>query len=92
MPWSIVENRSFKRGYKRLSKPAKLATDEAIGQIASDPAIGKSKVGNLTGLLVYKFKIQGQLFLIGYTLDNEIRLVYLEDIGSHQNFYRDLAR
>jgi mRNA-degrading endonuclease RelE of RelBE toxin-antitoxin system len=92
MPWSIVENRSFKRGYKRLSKPAKLATNEAIDQIASNPTIGKAKVGNLAGLFVYKFKFQGQLFLIGYTLDTEIRLVYLEDIGSHQNFYRDLGR
>ncbi|CAB4549002.1 MAG: type II toxin-antitoxin system RelE/ParE family toxin [Actinobacteria bacterium] len=92
MPWSIVEHRSFKRSYKRLSNPAKLATNEAIGKIANNPGIGKTKVGTLTGLSVYKFKFQGQLFLIGYTLDTEVRLVYLEDIGSHQNFYRDLSR
>jgi hypothetical protein len=41
-------------------------------------------------LLVHKFRSQGQLYLLGYTLDDEIRLVYLEALGPHENFYRDL--
>lgn len=29
---------------------------------------------------------------LGYTVDDQVRLVYLEAIGSHENFYRDLKR
>jgi hypothetical protein len=30
--------------------------------------------------------------LLGYTLDVQIRLIYLEAVGPHENFYRDLKR
>jgi mRNA interferase RelE/StbE len=43
-------------------------------------------------LFVYKFHSQGQLYLLGYTLDDGVQLIYLEAIGSHENFYRDLKR
>ena len=33
-----------------------------------------------------------QLYLLGYTVDDEVCLVYLEAVGSHENFYRDLKR
>ncbi len=42
--------------------------------------------------MVYKFRSQGQLYLLGYTLDDAVQLVYLEAIGPHENFYRDLKR
>jgi len=32
------------------------------------------------------------LDLMGYTRDDGIRLVYLEAVGPHENFYRDLKR
>jgi hypothetical protein len=28
--------------------------------------------------------------LLGYTLDDGVRLIYLEAVGPHENFYRDL--
>jgi hypothetical protein len=28
--------------------------------------------------------------LLGYTIDEGVKLVYLEALGVHQNFYRDL--
>jgi hypothetical protein len=28
--------------------------------------------------------------LLGYTIDHGVKLVYLEALGVHQNFYRDL--
>ncbi|MGX7003411.1 type II toxin-antitoxin system RelE/ParE family toxin [Caballeronia sp. KNU42] len=40
---------------------------------------------------MYKFRSQGQLFLLGYTVDDEPRLVHLDAIGRHENFYRDLS-
>ncbi len=33
-----------------------------------------------------------QLYLLGYTVDDEVCLVYLEAVGSHENLYRDLKR
>ncbi|MEQ1741910.1 MAG: type II toxin-antitoxin system RelE/ParE family toxin [Candidatus Nitrotoga sp.] len=30
--------------------------------------------------------------MLGYTLDDGVQLVYLEAIGPHENFYRDLKR
>jgi hypothetical protein len=41
-------------------------------------------------LFVYKFRSHGQLYLLGYTLDDGVQLVYLEAIGPHENFYCDL--
>ena len=60
--------------------------------VAEQPAIGERKKGDLANLLVYKFRSQGQLYLLGYTLDEVVQLVYLEAIGPHENFYRDLKR
>ncbi|MBX9834805.1 MAG: type II toxin-antitoxin system RelE/ParE family toxin [Burkholderiaceae bacterium] len=34
----------------------------------------------------------GLLYLLGYTLDESVRLVYLEAVGPHENFYCDLKR
>ncbi|MDP2417484.1 MAG: type II toxin-antitoxin system RelE/ParE family toxin [Hydrogenophaga sp.] len=30
--------------------------------------------------------------MLGYTRDDEVCLVYLEALGPHENFYRDLKR
>ena len=57
-----------------------------------NPAIGERKRGDLADLFVYKFRSQNQLYLLGYTVDAEVRLVYLEAVGPHENFYRDLKR
>jgi len=43
-------------------------------------------------LRVFKFRSNGQLYLLGYTLNETICLIYLESVGSHENFYRDLKR
>jgi hypothetical protein len=39
-----------------------------------------------------QFRCQGQLYLLGYTREDGIRLVFLEALGPHENFYRDLKR
>ncbi len=50
------------------------------------------KKGDLADLWVYKFRSRGQLWLLGYTRDDGIRLIWLEALGPHENFYRDLKR
>jgi hypothetical protein len=41
---------------------------------------------------MYKFRSQGQLYLLGYIREDTVRLIYLEAMGPHENFYRDLKR
>jgi hypothetical protein len=54
--------------------------------------VGERKKGDLGQLWVYKFRSQGQLYLLGYTREDTVRLIYLEALGPHENFYRDLKR
>ena len=62
----------------------------AVVVIAADPDIGQRKKGDLSKLWVYKFHSHNQLWLLGYTREDTIRLIYLEAVGTHENFYRDL--
>ncbi len=90
MKYDVLQTRRFARQYKKLHDNIAADTDKAIGSIASNPAIGERKKGDLARLLVYNFHSQGQLYLLGYTVDDGVRLIYLEAIGPHENFYRDL--
>lgn len=56
------------------------------------PNDDRRQKGDLAALWVYKFHCQGQLFLLGYTREETVRLISLEAIGPHENFYRDLKR
>ena len=56
------------------------------------PNWGIVKNGDLAALRTHKFHSGGLLYLLGYTLDDSVRLVYLEAVGPHENFYRDLKR
>ncbi|MCA9630686.1 MAG: type II toxin-antitoxin system RelE/ParE family toxin [Myxococcales bacterium] len=58
----------------------------------SERDIGEKKKADLSELWVYKFRCLGQLYLLGYTRDDGVRLVYLEAVGPHENVYRDLKR
>ncbi len=92
MTWSVSQTRRFTRQYKKLHDNTVLDVDCAVDKVQQNPEIGERKKGDLSALYVYKFHSCGQLYLLGYTLDEDIRLVYLEAVGSHQNFYRDIKR
>ena len=92
MSFTVRQTRRFARQYKKLHDNTAADVDAAVAVVAGDPAVGERKRGDLADLLVYKFRSQGQLYLLGYTVDDEPRLVYLEAIGPHENFYRDLKR
>ena len=55
------------------------------GEIGASP-------GDLLELWVHKFRCLGQIYLLGYTREDGVRLIYLEALGPHENFYRDLKR
>ncbi|MEH6617911.1 MAG: type II toxin-antitoxin system RelE/ParE family toxin, partial [Porticoccus sp.] len=46
----------------------------------------------LAFLRVYKFKMNKQLTLLGYSFDDGTLTLELMALGSHENFYRDIKR
>lgn len=92
MTWSVRQTRRFSRQYKKLHDNTAADVDRAVAEVAQNPQIGERKKGDLADLWVYKFHAGSQLYLLGYTLEEDIRLVYLEAVGPHENFYRDLKR
>ena len=92
MSYAVLQTRRFARQYKKLHDNVVTNVDQAVIAVANNPDIGERKKGDLATLLVYKFRSQGQLYLLGYTFNETIQVVYLEAIGAHENFYRDLKR
>ena len=90
----IVQTNRFKKAYKKLHSNQLTDINKAIEAVIEDFNIGEQKTGDLSWLRVYKFKMLGQLTLLGYNIDdteNEIVLTLI-DIASHENFYRDLKK
>jgi mRNA interferase RelE/StbE len=93
MSWQVLQTRRFARVYKKLTNAALIAdTDAAVATVADNPELGELMKGDLAQLWVHKFRSQGQLYLLGYTREEDVRLIYLEAFGPHENFYRDLKR
>ena len=92
MSRDVRQTRRFARIYKKLHDNVVAEVDTAVEAVAQDPDIGDKKKGDLSELWVYKFRCLGQLYLLGYTRDDGIKLVYLESVGPHENFYPDLKR
>jgi mRNA-degrading endonuclease RelE of RelBE toxin-antitoxin system len=92
MTWKVSPTKKFLREYKKLTRSTKIAVDIEIEKIAENPDLGKQKVGNLKGIYVHKFIFQKVLYLLAYSKDEYIRVIDLEALGTHQNFYRDLDR
>jgi mRNA-degrading endonuclease RelE of RelBE toxin-antitoxin system len=90
MTYQAVQTRRFARQYKKLHDNLASDVDVAVATVESSPNIGDKKKGDLSDLYVYKFRSLGQLYLLGYTIGEELKLVYLEAVGQHENFYRDL--
>lgn len=92
MTWDVHQTRRFARSYKKLHDNIVVEVDEAVSTVALNPDIGEKKKGDLSELWVYKFRCLGQLYLLGYTRNDTIRLIYLEAVGPHENIYRNLKK
>ena len=97
----INYRRPFYQYIKKAHKPLQLAIEDAVELICQNPEIGESKVGDLIGIRVYKFRFNKQEYLIAYScslnLHGEITQLDILSIdfyqvGSHQNFYETLKR
>lgn len=92
MAYELRQTRRFARAYKKLQSNVAADVDKATGVVADDPFVGEQKKGDLADLYVYKFRSQKQGCWLGYTIEHGVRLVYLEVVGPHENFYRDVKQ
>lgn len=89
---NILQSGHFSRGLKRLHQQEKMFLDDAIKVLAENPEVGDLKVGDLTGIRVYKFKFNFDRMLLAYKYDKETDTITLLAYGQHENFYRDLKK
>ena len=86
MSWELRQTKRFARAYKKLHDNMAGEVDSAITEVSINPDVGDTKKGDLSALWVHRLRCQGQLYLLGYTRDDEIKLIWLEALGSHENF------
>jgi mRNA-degrading endonuclease RelE of RelBE toxin-antitoxin system len=89
---SVLQTPTFKKAVKKLKPKQKTELDNAVKEVMAKPALGEQKKGNLAFLRVYKFKMNKQLTLLGYSFDDGTLTLELMALGSHENFYRDIKR
>lgn len=87
---SVIQSHSFKKAVKKLHKNQKADLDDAVRAIIDNPNLGVQKVGDLSSVRVYKFKMLKQLTLLAYQIDDSQLVLTLLMIGTHENFYRDV--
>ena len=87
----ILVTPTFHRIVKKLHPQQKTVLDEAVRTIASQPEVGESKLGDLAGVQLFRFRMGNLQCLLAYRLLDENTLKLLM-VGPHENFYRDLIR
>ena len=86
----IQQTSVFQRKYKKLRKHDKEVVDTGINEIIKNPSIGRFKKGDLLDHQVHKITDRNREWLIAYNYGS--KSLDLIDLGSHENFYRDLKR
>ena len=86
----VLQMPAFKKAYKKLHQQTKTAVNKAIQAIIDNPALGQEKKGDLSGVFVYKFKMNMQQMLLAYEWNPKTRILLA--LGVHENFYRDLKK
>jgi len=87
----VLQTTTFRKTVKRLHRNQKIDLDDATKYIIENPGTGEQKVGNLKGVYIHKFRMVGQITLLAYEYDEELSIIYLLALGSHENLYRDLS-
>ena len=89
---NVLQTPTFKKTVKKLKPNQKKELDAAIKTLMAKPTLGEQKKGDLAFLWVYKFKMNKQLTLLGYSFNDGTLTLELMAQGSHENFYRDIKR
>jgi mRNA-degrading endonuclease RelE of RelBE toxin-antitoxin system len=88
----VLQTPTFKKAVKKLKPNQKKDLDVAVKELIANPNIGEQKKGNLALLRIYKYKMNKQLTLLGYSFNEGTLVLELMALGSHENFYRDVKR
>lgn len=88
----VLQTSTFKKAVKKLKPNQKADLDKAVKALMEQPDLGQKKRGDLAYLRVYKFKMAKQLTLLGYSYEDGTVVLELLNLGSHENFYRDMKR
>ena len=89
--------KAFAQFVKKSSKPLQLAIEIRVEEVCNNPRLGQQKLGDLQGVFVYKFRFNGQEYLMAYQYDHfaeilEITWIEFCQIGPHENFYKQLKK
>lgn len=89
---NVLQTPTFKKAVKKLKPNQKKDLDSAVKALMEKPKLGEQKKGSLAFLRVYKFYMNKQLTLLGYSFQDGSLTLELIALGSHENFYRDIER
>lgn len=94
--------RPFSQFVKKAHKPLQLAIEDAVEDLCENPDLGESKIGDLAGILVYKFRFNRQEYLVAYCPPPkaqrergeavEFLVIDFYQVGTHEKFYEMLKR
>ena len=86
----VYQSSLFEKQLKKLSEKDLVLVEDEIDKVIDNPEIGERKKGDLSYLWVHKFKINGQLVLLGYSWQEAKFELYLLSVGPHENFYDEM--
>ncbi len=86
----VEQSTRFAKAKRRLHERGQLALDDQVKKLTEDPLAGQPKTGALAGVRVIKFKVGRTQYLLAYEFNERRNVVQLLDLGTHENFYRDL--
>ena len=87
---TVLQTPTFKKAVKKLKPNQKKELDRVVKVLMAKPALGEQKKGDLAFLRIYKFKMNKQLTLLGYSFNDGTLTLELMTLGSHENFYRNI--
>ncbi|MBL4584794.1 MAG: type II toxin-antitoxin system RelE/ParE family toxin [Pseudomonadales bacterium] len=87
---AALQTPTFKKAVKKLKPNQKKQLGIAVKALIEQPNLGEQKKGDLVFLRGYKFKMNKQLTLLGYSFSERTLMLELIALGSHENFYHDI--
>jgi mRNA-degrading endonuclease RelE of RelBE toxin-antitoxin system len=88
----VLQGGHFSRAIKRLHLQEKEILDNTVKELIKNPEAGDLKIGDISGVRVYKFKVNLNRMLLAYLYNKDTATLTLLAYGTHENFYRDLKK
>lgn len=77
----VFESGLFAKQLKKLPADVLKLVEDEIERVIDNPKIGEQKKGCLSYLRMHKFKLKGQLVLLGYVWKDAELQIYLLSVG-----------